>query len=254
MFMNFENNAWSRYSRKVFEKIRNPFSAGIFTEEEARERRMHFARGFCQSSNKNQIVLYLLVDESDGMIVDTKFQAFGSLTLLSAGEILCLLIVGKKVSQARRISAEWIEKELRDSNEFPFPEYEKGDLNLIIECLESALDTCKNMDLKEDWTTPIPAMSGEIETYPNWAYLSKEIQKEIIQKVLDQEILPYVKLDGGGIELIDILDSREIIISYQGNCTSCFSAVGTTLASIQQLLQTKIHPSLEVIPQNVSLY
>ena len=59
---------------------------------------------------------------------------------------------------------------------------------------------------------------------------------------------PYIALDAGGVEVINLLEDKEVIIAYQGSCTSCYSAIGTTLSYIQQVLRAKVHPSLVVVP------
>lgn len=59
---------------------------------------------------------------------------------------------------------------------------------------------------------------------------------------------PYIALDAGGIEVINLIEDKQVIIAYQGSCTSCYSSIGTTLSYIQQTLRAKVHPDLVVIP------
>ena len=59
---------------------------------------------------------------------------------------------------------------------------------------------------------------------------------------------PYIALDAGGVEVLNLVDDHQVLIAYQGSCTSCYSAVGTTLSYIQQVLRNKVHPSLVVVP------
>ena len=66
--------------------------------------------------------------------------------------------------------------------------------------------------------------------------------------MLNEEVRPYVVLDEGGIEVQELIHDKELIIAYKGSCTSCFSAIGATLATIQQIIQTKVHPDLIVVP------
>ena len=66
----------------------------------------------------------------------------------------------------------------------------------------------------------------------------------LIEEVLDQDIRPYIALDGGGIEILNILHDKEVVITYQGNCTSCFSAIGTTLSSYPASPSAKVHPTI----------
>lgn len=70
----------------------------------------------------------------------------------------------------------------------------------------------------------------------------------VIEEVMKEEIRPYIELDGGGVEVINLLNNREVIIAYEGSCTSCFSSTGATLSYIQQTLRAKVHPELIVIP------
>ncbi len=78
--------------------------------------------------------------------------------------------------------------------------------------------------------------------------LSQEKKLAVIEAVLDEEVRPYVELDAGGIVVQQLIDDKELAIAYQGACTSCFSAIGTMLSTIQQIVQTKVHPELIVVP------
>jgi len=48
--------------------------------------------------------------------------------------------------------------------------------------------------------------------------------------------------------VLKLREDREVIISYQGNCTSCYSAVGATLSYIQKVFRAQVHPDIVVIP------
>ena len=76
----------------------------------------------------------------------------------------------------------------------------------------------------------------------------KFIWNSVIEEVLDRDIRPYIALDGGGVELLNLLQDKEVIIAYQGTCTSCFASAGTTLSYIQQVLRAHVHPELDVVP------
>ena len=49
--------------------------------------------------------------------------------------------------------------------------------------------------------------------------------------------------------LIDLKETGELIISYQGACTSCHASTGSTLSAIQKILRARVHPSLFVTPK-----
>ncbi len=97
---------------------------------------------------------------------------------------------------------------------------------------------------------PAPHDIGEVLEggYPGWNTLSKVQQLGIIEEVIARDIRPYIELDAGGVQVLDLVQEREVLIAYQGSCTSCFSATGTTLSYIQQVLKAKVHPDLIVIP------
>lgn len=245
----FETFTWARYSKKMASKIEHPRNVGLFTEEEASERQMRCVVGReGLSCDGNAVALYWLVDPTDGVIVDAKFQVFGQSALLAAAEAACDLLIGKNYDQARRISAELIDKQLRDKGDVPaFPVETLAHLNLVIDAIEDAGEKCLDIPLSNNYVTPIPH-ENKAGGYPGWLELSHEKKLAVIEAVLDEEVRPYVELDAGGIKVQELIEDRELIIAYQGACTSCFSAIGTTLATIQQIVQTKVHPDIVVVP------
>jgi NifU-like protein len=70
----------------------------------------------------------------------------------------------------------------------------------------------------------------------------------LIEEILDRDLRPYIALDAGGVQVLNILNNTEIVIAYTGSCTSCYSSVGTTLSYIQQVFRAKIHPDIKVTP------
>src|ERR1700722_7269161 len=123
---------WARYSKKLSAKIEKPRNVGFFTKESAEERGLRYADGSEGSMvDGNMVVIYWLVDKEDGVIVDAKFQALGQSALLGAADIACDLIVGKNYDQAQRVSADLIDRQVRDRSEDPaFPPETAPHLNL----------------------------------------------------------------------------------------------------------------------------
>ncbi len=244
-----ETFPWQRYSKKMAAKIDRPRSGGYFSEEDAAKRGMRRVigrDGF--AADGNAVALYWLVDPTDGVIADAKFQVFGQSALIAAAEAACELLIGKNYDQAKRISAELLDKQLRDKPDTPaFPEETLGHVNLVIDAVDDAVEQCLDIPLSEHYATPIPRENGS-EGYPGWLELSEEKKLAVIEAILDEEIRPYVELDAGGIQVEKLIDGRELVIAYQGACTSCFSAIGTTLSTIQQIIQTKVHPGIVVVP------
>lgn len=245
---------WMRYSKKLQAKIDHPRSVGFFTKEEADLRDLRFVEaieGNLQDGNEAR--LYFLVDKDDGIIVDVRFQAFGQSALIGALEVASELMIGKNYDQAKRISADLLDKQLRDKSDTQsFPNETYPHLNLVIAAIEKGAEQCTDLPLALNYVAPpAPIDIGEVREggYPGYAELTKEQKKAVIEEVLDQDVRPYIALDAGGVTLLDLIDDRQILISYQGSCTSCYSSVGTTLSFIQQVLRAKVHPQMVVTPE-----
>jgi NFU1 iron-sulfur cluster scaffold homolog, mitochondrial len=82
---------------------------------------------------------------------------------------------------------------------------------------------------------------------PSWDMLTKEQKLAIIRSTVEAEIAPFLAADGGGLRIIDLVDST-VKISYQGSCACCPMALSGTLSFVQHVISTKVHPSLTVTP------
>ncbi len=244
---------WARYSRKLIAKIENPRNVGVFSPEESEARGMRLAIGKDgRIEDGNCIWLYWLVDKEDGIIVDAKFQVFGQSALIGAAEAACEIIIGKNYDQAKRVSTDLLDAHLRDrSEEHAFPKETFPHLNLVLSAIEDAAEQCTDIPFADTYVAPpVPTSIGEVVEggYPGWMELPLKKKIAVIEQVLDNDVRPYIALDAGGVEVINLLQDKEVVITYQGSCTSCYSAIGTTLSYIQQVLRAKVHPSLVVIP------
>jgi len=245
---------WRSYSKKLSQKIQTPRHVGFFSNEEAQERGMRLTIGREGDLRRGSVVhLYLLVDESDGVIADAKFQAFGPSALIGAAEALCELLMRKTYDQALRLTAELIDKQVRDKTEIPaFPKEAFSYLNLVLDAVAEAAERCLDIPFEEQFTpTPLdPGAFADKAGYPGWKELNKDQKIAVIEHVISTDIRPYIELDAGGIEVLDLIDDRELSIAYQGACTSCHSATGTTLHAIQEILRAKVDPALTVVPDS----
>lgn len=237
---------WERFSKKVREKIDRLRFVGFFTPELAEEKHMRLVVG-----REGNLALYWLVDEADGIIADAKFQAFGPIGLIAAGEIACELILRKNYDQASRMSADLLDQHVRDRKDTPaFPKECYAYLNQALMAIDRAVQQCLDIPFAASYdVTPIERDFGEIPGgIPGWEQFPTDHKRKIIEEVIDKEIRPYIELDAGGVKVLNFIDDREIIISYEGACTSCHSATGSTLSAIQQILKSRVHPSLIVVP------
>lgn len=244
---------WSLYSKKLMGKIDNPRSIGFFTADESEQRGMRLVEATEGSVEAgNAIRFYWLVDKDDGAIVDARFQAFGQSVLIGAAEVVCQLVVGKNYDQAKRISADLIDKQVRDRPDTPaFPKETYPHLNLVLGAIELAAEQCTDLPLPDAYVAPpVPSEIGEVIPggYPGWKELTLKKKIAVIEEILDRDIRPYIALDAGGVTVLNLINDRELIIAYQGNCTSCYSSIGTTLSYIQQVMRAKVNPDLVVVP------
>lgn len=245
---------WSRYSKKLTAKIDKIRNVGFFTQEESDARDMRLVVATEGSvDDGNLIRLYWLVDRDDGIIVDAKFQAFGQSALLGAAEIACELFVGKNYDQAQRISTTLIDQQVRDRSETPaFPPETAPHLNLLLEAIDACAEQCTDLPLPTTYVSmPAPIDMDNITPggYPGWMELPVAQKIAVIEEVLNQDIRPYIALDAGGVEVLNLIDDKELIIRYHGSCTSCYSSVGTTLSYIQQMLRAKVNANIVVVPE-----
>lgn len=244
---------WYRYSKKLASKIDNPRCVGFFTPEESEARDMKLVEGSEGTiADGNMIRMYWLVDKDDGIIVDAKYQIYGQSALIGAAEAACELLVGKNYDQAKRISADLIDKQLRDrSEESAFPKETFPHLNLVLGAIEACAEQCTDIPFADTYVAPpVPTDIGEVLPggYPGWKELTLKQKISLIEQVLDQDIRPYIALDAGGVTVLNLIEDKELVISYQGSCTTCYSSIGTTLSYIQQVLRAKVHPDLLVVP------
>lgn len=245
---------WTRYSKKLSQRIERPMHVGSYTEDAAKERGMRLAHGIAgEISEGNCVNLYLLVDEFDGVIADAKFHVYGQSALIGAADAVCELLIRKNYDQARRISTDLIDNQLRDRKEIAsFPEETYAHINLVLSAVDEAADQCMDIPLADSYVAPpmtdSDIYSGEARVYPGWDTLNPKQQISVIEEVIASDIRPYIELDAGGIEVLSFLHNRDLTIAYKGSCTSCHSATGATLSAIQEILRMKVHPDIVVIP------
>jgi NifU-like protein len=250
----FPSHPWARYSKKLTERVEKPLYKGFHIETSAKNRGMRLAQGSAGSTLDGSLIcLYFLVDETDGVIADARFQAFGPSALIGAADAMCELVMRKNYDQARRISADLLDKHLRDrKGQQAFPEETFSLINLLLSAIDQVADQCMDIPLSDAYVAPPIAdqdvSTMEIREYPGWDLLNEKQQVHIIEEVIATDIRPYIELDAGGIEIISFRNNRELTIAYKGACTSCHSATGSTLTAIQQILRAKVHPQIIVTP------
>jgi Fe-S cluster biogenesis protein NfuA len=95
-----------------------------------------------------------------------------------------------------------------------------------------------------------PSATGEAPgAAPHWDRPEVDENDPMIQdvrKVLASAILPALAADGGGLDVIG-RHEKQIMIRYQGACTSCPSGLTGTLMAIEGILRKEVDPEIVVI-------
>lgn len=229
------------------EKILHPRFVGFFRPTDGQSSSMRLV-----VAKEGMLCLYWLVDETDGIIADAKFQAFGPPELILVGEIVSELSIRKNYDQASRLTSDLLDRHVRVHKDEPaFSKEAFVYLNQALSAIDKAAYECIDIPFgAEHDMTPIEHDFGEIPGgIPGWGEFAPEKKRQIVEEVVEKEIRPYIELDAGGVEIVEMKPNGEILIAYSGSCTSCHSSTGSTLSAIQNILQARVHPSLVVIPQ-----
>ncbi len=64
------------------------------------------------------------------------------------------------------------------------------------------------------------------------------------------EVRPFLEVDGGNIELIDVTDDWTVQVKWMGNCQSCSMSSMTMKAGVEQAIKSKIPQVQSVIALN----
>ncbi|MGY8895046.1 MAG: NifU family protein [Burkholderiales bacterium] len=72
-----------------------------------------------------------------------------------------------------------------------------------------------------------------------------QIRLDAINTLLDAQIRPYLKSDGGDLHVV-ALDGNQLSVHYQGACGTCPSSISGTLRGIENLVRA-IEPDMDVI-------
>ena len=75
--------------------------------------------------------------------------------------------------------------------------------------------------------------------------LNIDEQVTLIDDILSEQVYMALEMDGGGMEIMDI-EGTDILIRYHGACGGCPISESGTLVFIQNTLQERIDPRIEV--------
>ncbi|WP_419678282.1 iron-sulfur cluster assembly scaffold protein [Aliarcobacter lanthieri] len=313
-----KENSQNEYSNKILERIDEPKNLGVITKEKAKEFNLKLLIADYESNAGDSIRLYWAVDKQSNIIMDAKFQSFGSGIIIALNDMMTELCIGKTVEKASKITKTDVEFALRDRPEMPAMNiqelYDKtlnfvvikkialsneevdvssfDDDYLVCECarvnLEDIKSAIKQFDLKtiedigeitkagifckscqkkggleekEIYLSDIleytrkeideQKQKAQERSQIDFESLSKEEKLKLIDEVLDEDVRPMLVMDGGNMEILDLVDSKphyDLYIRYLGACSGCSSGSMGTLYAIESILQDKVFVDLRVLP------
>ncbi len=75
---------------------------------------------------------------------------------------------------------------------------------------------------------------------------NKEKLLEQIREFIDQEIQPYIKMDGGEMKILSLEDDGRVMVSMHGACHGCPSSSMTLQMGVQRALNNNF-PEYDLI-------
>jgi NifU-like protein len=96
----------------------------------------------------------------------------------------------------------------------------------------------------EDLLDELWRQEGEKMTEGGRMTTVQKIRK--IESVIDEEIRPVLKRDGGDLELIDLADNK-VVVRMMGMCQGCSTSALTLKGLVEEKLRELVDPTLEVV-------
>ena len=199
--------------------------------------------------------IHLVYDEENDLFTKMTYQLSGQTFMIALLEGLAELVLNKKVSLVAAICADNLLETLSayeitdrysDEDISDYVQYLSRFANFVIDSYIQIMDDI--VPIK--YTTPeaLSNFSVEKEGIANFFELEKIAQISHLERVLENDIRPYVQLDDGDVKIKDLTKNGVVFIVYEGNCTSCHASGSTTLSAITNILKAKVHERLEVLP------
>ncbi len=73
--------------------------------------------------------------------------------------------------------------------------------------------------------------------------------KEKVEKVIEEKIRPYLRQEGGDIQLLDIRDDGIIKVALRGFCATCPMGIFTLKGFVEKVLKREIAEVKEVVTE-----
>ncbi len=79
-----------------------------------------------------------------------------------------------------------------------------------------------------------------------------EAKSDLLARINDSlnDIRPFLKVDGGNVEVVDVTEDNIVHVRWMGNCETCSMSAMTMKAGIEQAIRNKMPEIKGVIAIN----
>lgn len=243
--------------QQLLRRVVAPRHIGKFELQHYEDRGLFFIQKKRELPSVGEVlVVQVLVDETDGCIVDARFRAFAPALCVALLDILLTSILRKNFIQVMQSSVNIFAPYISKQHKKDLSPHVTKWHRLFLSILQEMKEECQHIEIvtpPKETPEVLAAFVDDVVEYPDFLLLSDKKKAEIIEETLAKEVLPYIALDGGGLELLSVAGTT-VHVRYQGECVTCISSLGTTLQAVAHILQRRIHPSLQVQPDLQSLH
>lgn len=240
-------------SDTLTQTARSPMYRGAIFQMEADEKGLALVDCKVQS-----LKIYVLIDPDSDSVLETRFFTYGGPILTALADRLCIALQGLKVYEFSNITVEKLEKSLRDNPDtpsMPADSPELGYLATLIGLMQTTYPEKRQIALAARSamsSTKLQAHSaeGRAEADSQWNALTTEERRRLLEEALDKYVRQMLYTDGGGIEIIEVIDKTRVKVRYQGACVGCGASSGATLYYIESQLREQVYYNLSVEPEN----
>lgn len=244
-------------SKTIVALSKAPVHRGAIFQVEADERGL-----ILLEAKEKSLKVYFLIDPETDRVLEAKFFTYGGPIYTAIAEILCQKFEDQALFEAvAQWTPEALAEELNDADAEKPLQPDGPELSTILPLysyFKTHYHDRKSQAMITRETRKKQAEENntafEIKTQNDaeWAAKSKEEKIVQINEVLDAHVRQGLQMDGGDIEVLDVVDDVKVVAEYQGACGSCGSAVGGTLFFIEDTLRKHVHPKLKVDPRGLT--
>lgn len=73
--------------------------------------------------------------------------------------------------------------------------------------------------------------------------------REKVDKVVEEKIQPYLRIDGGNIEVVEVGEDGCVKVALKGTCSGCAMAMYTLKGFVEETLKREIPEVKEVVTE-----